>query len=478
MQSLGQAISNTIRRHRLLAHGDRVIVAVSGGPDSVCLLLALIEIAPAMKLDIAAAHVNHQLRAGESEADEDFVRHLCEKLGVPLDVTSFDTKTAAGRAGENLEDYARKLRYGFLFEVAEKRESKVATGHTLDDQGETFLMKLFRGAGPAGLSGIYPLRVNWLGPGAQTPVTIIRPLLESTRKQVLDYLTEREQAYRLDATNLDISYDRNWVRHQLIPLIQERVNPKLLDTIGRTARLFSEIESYLNRQGRKAFEMCRSSEDAASGIALEIEGLKRLHVALQKEAVRHALREQRGDLHNFTLTHIEDVLGLLERPSGKEIHLPQGIRAAREFDRIRFSHESSPPPFSYELTIPGEVQIRELGKVVTARHANQQQKDEKGVFITWVGKTLQVRNRRPGDRYRLCPGSRDRKLKEVLQRRRIPRSRRDKLLLIQAGDELAWVEGLPVNPRYRVRDEAEPTVEIEIRDETSSQQRPLKERDR
>ena len=300
MRPFTRRVLQTLHRYQLLKEGDHILVALSGGPDSVALLLVLQELKERLSLGLSAAHVNHQLRGEESEQDEQFVQDLCRQLAIPIEVRRVDTRHAVRESGENLESCARRLRYDFLFELAQRQESRVATGHTLNDQAETFLMKLVRGAGPAGLSGISPLRVNWMGtPGTPLSVTVVRPLLGTVRQDVLDYLEDQNQTYRVDSSNQDLSLDRNWVRHQLIPLLEEKLNPALLETLQRSTELFGEVEEFLSRQGKEAFNRCRSGGDR--GTRLRISALEDLPAIIQKEVIRRAIATSKGDLRDISL---------------------------------------------------------------------------------------------------------------------------------------------------------------------------------
>jgi tRNA(Ile)-lysidine synthase len=484
-----RGVLQTLHRYQLLTEGDHTLVALSGGPDSVALLLVLQELRDRLSLELSAAHLNHQLRGEESEQDEQFVQDLCRKLAIPIEVRRVDTRQAVRESGENLESCARRLRYDFLFEVAGRQESRVATGHTLNDQAETFLMKLVRGSGPAGLSGISPLRVNWMGtPGTSLSVTVVRPLLGTLRQDVLDYLEDQNQTYRIDSSNQDLSRDRNWVRHRLIPLLQERLNPALLETLQRSTELFGEVEEFLGRQGKEAFNRCRSGGDQET--RLRISGLEDLPAIIAKEVIRRAIATSKGDLRDISLKHVEEVLQLSRITSGKEIHLPGGLRVQREFEELRFTLEPSPGPFSYPLKVPGEIYIKETSKCVEARtgHRRKEKKGEREpekegqgnraetVWIKWSGKSLTVRSRRPGDMYRISLKSGEKKLKELFQMDRIPKSQRDRLVVVEGDNEIIWVEGFPVQPKYRVSPSAARALEIRLRHETSGEEEPLKGR--
>ncbi len=464
-------VLETIHGCRMLEEEDRVMVALSGGPDSVALMLALKELEESFSLQVSAAHVNHLLRGEESEEDERFVRRLCQEAGVPLEVQRVDTRQEVERSGENLQSCARRLRYDFFFQLALSRNRKVATGHMLNDQAETFLMKLIRGAGPAGLSGIAPLRAIHYEQGTQTGVVrVLRPLLEISRLEILAYLEDRKQGYREDRSNRDLGYHRNWVRHELIPLLENRVNPALVETLHRSSQLFQEIEEYLVAHGKEAFEQCRVRQDGE--IRLRIEELERLPSIIQKQVVRQGVRSEKGNLDDITLKHIAEVLKLCSSGSGREIHLPGGLKVQREFEQLRFTREISLPPFRYQLNVPGEILIKEVGKSIVARKATSAGKGT--TLIKWGDNRLIVRNRRPGDEYRVSPGSGTQKLKELFQRERIPRSQRDRLLIVEGNNEIMWVEGFPPHPSYRISGDDPGAVEIEVCSETSRREGSLK----
>ena len=482
MRPFTRRVLQTLHRYQLLKEGDHILVALSGGPDSVALLLVLQELKERLSLGLSAAHVNHQLRGKESEQDEQFVQDLCRQLSIPIEVRRVDTRQAVRESGENLESCARRLRYDFLFEMAQKQGSRVATGHTLNDQAETFLMKLIRGAGPAGLSGISPLRVNWMGtPGTPLSVTVVRPLLGTVHQDVLDYLGDQNQTYRVDSSNQDLSLDRNWVRHQLIPLLEEKLNPALLEALQRSTELFGEVEEFLGRQGKEAFNRCRSGGDR--GTRLRISTLEDLPAIIQKEVIRRAIATSKGDLRDINLRHVEEVLELSRILSGKEIHLPGGLRVQREFEDLRFTLESPPDPFSYPLKVPGEIYIKEVCKCVAARRARGEEgekekegEQEPSVWIMWPGDNLTVRNRRPGDVYRISLKSGEKKLKELFQKDRIPKSQRDRLVVVEGDNEIIWVEGFPVQPKYRASPNTARALEIRLRHETFGGEESLKKR--
>jgi len=337
----------------------------------------------------------------------------------------------------------------------------VATAHTLNDLTETFLLKLFRGAGLTGLAGIFPLRENRLADGST--VDVIRPLIDATRKEILDYLAVCRQTFREDSSNLDISFDRNEVRRRLIPVLEARFNPEVIRVIGRTANLLRELEGLTSPLVDEAYRRCRVQ--APDDPALAIPVLLELSPAMQREVVRRAIQEFKGDLTDVSFRHVDDALNIAAGESGSECHLPGSLVVRREFDQLVFGSGEKTGEFSYELGVPGDVYLREVGKKVTARRRRAGERMT-GVLLNLATDRLRLRNRRPGDIYRTRLDRGPRKLKELLIEYRIPRRRRDQLVLVEVDSEIIWVEGLPPDPRFSSLETATEALEIAISNET------------
>ncbi len=465
MDPLVKATASIFERNSLLRPGLSIVVAVSGGPDSVALLLALAELRPIWSLELTAAHVNYGLRGLESDEDESFVRNLCSQSEIPLEVLKGDSSLTRLNHQGNLQDRARKIRYSFFFEVAGRRQAVVATGHTMEDQAETFLMKLIRGSGVTGLSGIFPIFENQGSGTATERTTVVRPLLEMGRGEILDYLSRHHQPYRTDLSNQDPSFERNWVRQQLIPLLLERLNPRLPQTLGRTAKLLQEVGEFLKSEGEKAFDRCRiQKERQAATITLRVEILGQLPQILRKQVILQSLSLHKGNLLEIGQSHVDEILELCGKQSGREVHLPGNVLVAREFDCLRFGKQTKAQPFNYELAIPGEIYIREIRKRVVLRSPGSEVK-EPGAIVRLRASSVRVRSRLPGDRYQL-PGESERKLKEILIERRIPKNVRDSLVLIEADDRLAWVEGFPADQPPEDEPASQNSYEVGVYDET------------
>jgi len=467
MDSFESKVLSTIKRHSLLNEGDTVVVAVSGGPDSVALLLALNQLSGLFQLTLIAAHANHQLRGDESEEDQRFVGDLCAGLNVRLESLKIEVENR--NSGRNFEDHARQKRYEFLAEFTHREKAVLATGHNLNDQAETFLMKLFRGAGPSGLSGVLVKRSHRL---TSDSVSVVRPLIEVTREEILGYLKRNNQQFREDSTNADLRYDRNWVRHHLLPKLQDRFNPGITETLSRNAALFAEIDQYLEQEADEL--MGRIGTETEGEVSVDLSELGRTPPALGKQLVRHSIRSVKGDLLDISQSHILAVLNLCRGTSGRQTHLPGGIRVGREFDSLRI-HKTTEEVvrFEHRLKLPGRLHLPEIQKTVFVRKVSVGANQGKSLLSTRID-SVTVRNRRPGDRFIYSGKSSEIGLKELFLRNRVPISTRDRLVMFESGGKLVWVEGFPVNPLVEKSELDQEGFEIEVISETFGPSRPSK----
>jgi len=451
-------VLRTIRRFGMLRRGDHVLVAASGGADSTALLLCLDDLAAVLGLELTVAHLNHGIRGADAAADEEFVRRLSTELGRPFVCESADLPARAAAAGKNLEEAAREARYAFLRRAAaEAGAARIATGHTLNDQAETVLQRLLRGSGPGGLAGIHPVAGG----------RVIRPLIECSRSQILDFLEKRGSGWREDASNLDLRYQRNRIRRELLPYLEKHFNPRLVETLGREAGIAAAAADFLEEHARREFERLRAP--APGGIAMPAAGLAGLHAALRPEIIRLALVELSGSRRGVEAVHIEEVLRLCgPGRSGRLVELPGGIRARRDLDLLVLASDSGRPGgFHYELTWPGRCWVPEAGLEFSASleepHADAQMPCNQDYIRVrldpeMLPATLIVRSPLPGDRY---GGAGHRKLTKMLLAARIPRPRRERLPVVAAGSAVIWVPGFPPARFYRAKPHAGRSVILE-----------------
>ena len=462
----------------LLRKGDRVLVAVSGGSDSVALFRLLRELAPVVGFEIAgAAHLDHGLRAASGE-DEAFCRALAETAGVAFRSERVDVAALARGQGLSIEDAGRQARYAFFERVADELGADaIATGHTRDDQAETFLLRLVRGAGPRGLAGIHPkVSLPAEAPGARR--WVIRPLLAIGRDELRDYLASIGQPFREDESNRDVSIPRNRVRHELLPLLRERFSPAIVETLAREAAIARHDEERLDAEAIDLARLIVLPGRTGESVEVEVDALRSLPKALAVRVARLALQLLAPDRF-VGFDHIDR---LLESADGESLSLP-GQHAEHRGGRIRLSRTPFRPfsnSFRVSLSIPGEAVLAEQGWAVSAslepdpelslanllrRSASGEAGRESWVAAAQLALPLAVRSRRPGDRVKpLGMGGREKKLQDVLVDRKIAREERDSLpLVVDRTDRIVWIVGEAVAEDFRVTEPSRGVIFLKAR---------------
>ena len=462
-------VLRTIRRHSMVRPAERVLVGLSGGADSVVLAHTLFALRTKLGIELVVAHLHHGLRA-EADDDQAFCRELANALHLPFVTGRIDVASRAKAAKRSIEDEARRSRYAFLSEQAAVNGcDRIACGHTMNDQAETLMMRLARGSGMRGLSSVYPVV-------KKENVNIIRPLIDVRRQEILAYLEECGHSYRDDASNLDRRFTRNRLRHDVLPYVADALNPRLVETLARSAEILRDEEDFMETQARKVFAETRAIGKA--GISLSVSALAALHPALRRRLTRLAVEHAKGDTANLTAGHVADVLALLEEgKSGREVHLP-GLTVERSFDELFFTSKATRAPrgreqrtngynrYEYRLPIPAKLHIRECRGLLTA-HLVQSVRAGDGpgaaagtavdIGIEDRGvedglSQLRVRSPRPSDRFTPlgAPGSKP-LTRYLMERKVAKRDRRRVPLVVRAdADEILWVAGHAVSERARL----------------------------
>jgi tRNA(Ile)-lysidine synthase len=424
------AVSGALARAGGLAAGETVVAALSGGPDSVALLHALTRLAPGRGLRVVAAHLDHGLRPG-SRADAAFCRRLCRSLGVPLRTARADVRARARRDGGGIEEAARLERYAFLRRIKdEEGAALIAVAHTRDDQAETVLLRLLRGAGRTGLAGM-----------RERAGDLFRPLLSIGRADVLAHLRTHGLASREDPTNADPAHRRNRVRLELLPYLERRFNPAVRQALARSAAVLAEEGEVLEGLARELRQ--RAALERSGLVALSRAVLRTAPPALARLALRQALADA-GGLRGVTAVQVERLLRLLASPgsSGRSLPLPGGRQAIVHFDELRIGAAApAASPFAVALPVPGRVALPG-GRTLEARPARRLIPPTGTEAVVRVpGGPLVARTRRPGDRIKV--GRRELSLKRYLMDRRVPAGERASLPLVAAGAQVVWVAGHP-----------------------------------
>ncbi|OPL14858.1 MAG: hypothetical protein AVO39_08505 [delta proteobacterium MLS_D] len=455
-------VLKTIKKYGMIDPKDRVGVALSGGGDSVALLTVLHDLAPRLGFSLVVVHVHHGLRGAESDRDADFVKTLADGLGLPLATGTIPPGVLSGGRGASLEDRARRERYRIFDEIATSHGlTKIALGHTLDDQAETVLMKFLRGAGPAGLRGILPVRDEFF----------IRPLLETTRREVQEFLDARGIFYVTDSTNEDDCYLRNRIRRRVLPELTELCNPNLAETLGRTAEIFRDEENWLEDMTISAAARLGLRFDRVP-VEIDLAKLRDCNRALQRRLIRVCLSSVpvRGPEHGFE--HVEAVLSLVEggNPSGR-CDLGGRLEARREYDRLIFDRLPEPDETSVETSFscvarcPGVTPIDAIARSLSLEIVDKAGAGTAGVaFVDMdaIDGSLTVRSMLPGDRIQPLGMKGHKKLKSLFIDAKVPRRRRSRIPLLADASSVIWVPGICLSERVRVRKETRTVVKAEI----------------
>jgi tRNA(Ile)-lysidine synthase len=490
--ALADSVRRTIRRFDLLSGGNRLIVALSGGGDSVALLHVLRDLEAAGDLVVAgAAHFNHQLRASADE-DERFCRDLCVNLSIPLEVGRGDVRAAAAELKRSVEDAGRQLRYAFLHEAAARLNADaIAVGHTRDDQAETFLLRIVRGAGTRGLGAIRP-----------KAGLVIRPLIDESRAELRSFAAERGMDFREDESNAELAIPRNRVRHELLPYLAREFSPNIAEVLAREAELAREDNDRLEIEaieiassvvltltpqtmdGRlgSAADLPSSAAPRAGAlnvVEVDVTGLTELHPAVASRVARIAL----GLLRNGGFIGFDQVQRFLDfarsgkpgsamsLPGQQAVHMGERVRLQPEPRRDRHSAGGIDPDgeagtcsslrkveertsFQILLSIPGEVVLPVQRWAVSADWASTAESDGQGsleALVEGLSGPLTVRSRRPGDRFRPPGlGGRAKKLQDFFVDRKVPRADRDRVpLVVDRDDRIVWIVGHAVAEGFR-----------------------------
>jgi tRNA(Ile)-lysidine synthase len=454
-------VKQTIEKYNLLGRGDRVVVALSGGPDSTALLVILTQIAEEIGFNLIAAHINHGLRAEESDEDEKYSRELSEKMGVDFVAHKID-KTGVEK-GVSPEDYYRRQRYSFLNKVAkEHRAQKIALGHNLHDQAETVLLNLLRGSGLEGLKGILPMRDG----------KFIRPLIEVSRREIISFLNRAGIQYRQDSSNESKQYLRNKIRRELIPYIKEKFNPKIEENLAQTAEILRSEDEFIRQYVLEAMDS-PYLQRKKNLISLNISYVNKLPQAIRLRFFKALLESLNPEKNGFSFIHIKSLEKLAQgKGSGKRISLPSGIETRREYDNLVLERKKDCAKrieYEYTMKIPGSINIKERNATVHLQTKNRDYIDlgsENKAYMDLdkIRLPLILRNRRDGDWFQPLGMKGRKKIKTFFIDRKIPRNERGEIMLIADQISVVWIEKMHLNDRVKITKETKNVLELEIID--------------
>ena len=501
-----QKVLGFMRKNHMTDHGDNILAAVSGGADSVCLLLLLHEIAAELGIKVFAFHMNHGIRGAEADRDEKFVEKLCKQLEVPLTIVHEKVEKYAAEHGLSGEEAGRILRYQHLGKTAEKYKcAKIAVAHHEDDDAETVLLNLFRGSGLAGLSGIRPVREN-----------IIRPLLCVSRKEIEEYLKVQEISWCEDSTNRENDYTRNKIRNELLPWVTENINNRAAEHILAVSEFAAQADAYFEMEADRILkESCSKNREVkqpdqkngeiksgneyaadqnSSLMEVDMETYTKISTEifdmqpeiLKTYIIRRMILNAAGKAKDITERHIRSVMELSGPGSGHTVNLPYGLQAVRGYDVLEIvgtqkkgsSDKISDLRQKWESEGDLEKEIRlktdmdEILRVGPAfiRLRTIPRKKEleipKNQYTKWfdydrINVGLSIRFRKNGD-YLTLSGGGKKKLRRFMIDEKIPENERDRIPVLADGDHVLWVVGYRISDYYKITDETERILEAEV----------------
>lgn len=473
-ENMLEKVVATLKKYHLVSPGDKVLLAVSGGADSVAMLICFTELQKKFKLKLHVAHLNHGFRGEESRGDAVFVNNLCEKLGVAATIENANLPEILSKTGESLQAGARRVRYQFLEKVAEQEQAnKIAVAQNADDQAETVLINLLRGGGTSGLKGI-PIKRD----------RIIRPLIEVTRNEIESFCKQHAIEFRTDSSNLKTVYLRNSIRLKLIPHLQEEYNPNLIENLNHVAKIMAEEDKHLTAETNAALE--KMAVMAKHGIKVKLGPFLKLPLALQRRVVRMAWQKSvsisGGESEGLQYTHVDLAIDLITKGQvGKKIDLPKRVNLNKGYDDVYFQvatgekEEKNCDNSQLEpVSVPGNTYVESMNINIIAKiesksilcNENVKSNKREQVSLCYnmlANKSLYIRTRKPGDKFYPLGMKGSKKLKDFFIDNKVEQSKRDDIpLLVTASDEIVWVIGYRLDERFRVTTKSDKVLIIEI----------------
>ena len=453
-------VEQFIDRWEMLSENDVVIVGVSGGADSVALLLILDELRKKRKFSLHVVHVNHGIRGEDAVRDENYVLELCEGRGIPFSCVRVNVPAYAKEQKLSEEEAGREVRRNaFQSAMKEHGGTKIALAHHQEDNAETFFLNLARGSRLKGLGGIYPVKGEY-----------IRPLLCVGRKEIEAFLEERNVKYCMDATNLEDTYMRNRIRNHVLPYFKNQINDKTVEHVNAAMEHLREVQSYLEEQQQMAYEKIVSKEKHA--VVLGEEPFKKTPEVIRSMVIRSALAEMAGREKDLEETHIQAIAELMYRQTGRRLDLPYGLTAKRSYEGILIERrtETQKTGDVLEITLKDGECWKYEDKIISCRVFQKPEGDvvvPKKTFTKWfdydiIKGNVSVRTRRPGDKIVIDAAHHSKKLKSFYIDEKIPSEERDRIPVLAIDKDILWVIGYRQSKNYQVTKETKTIVEIVV----------------
>lgn len=476
---LMKRVEEFIKKYHMIARGDRVIAGVSGGADSVCLFFVLLELRKKLGFDLIAVHVHHGLRGESADRDEEFVRVLCERYQIPLEVFRVNLESIAKKRKQSLEEAGRVVRREAFDTVCRKYGgNKIALAHHQNDNAETLLWNLARGSGLDGLGGIRPVNGKF-----------IRPLLCMNRKEIESYLTKRRQPYCTDETNAQTDYTRNKLRHLILPVLEEQVNSGAIRHMNETMEQIWELQEYMQEQEEAAYKRCVKEyfNEDNGWIQIQQKLFEEFPDLIKKMVIRRGMERVGGHKKDLSHVHVDVILDLMNKQVGRSLDLPYEMCAKRNYEGIRL--EKVPEHITncrnakikasvgvkelpLELKIPGVIVLPENNLTIRCKILEKSEdfsmKDiPQKIYTKWfdydiISSSLYIRTRQAGDHIVIDEKGHQKKLKNWFVDEKIPKESRDRQLLIAAGSQILWILGHRMSSAYQVRQSTKRILQMEV----------------
>ena len=471
MDELVRKVYDTIKKSEMICQGDSVIVGVSGGADSVCLLSVLKNLQMSMDLKLTAVHIHHGLRGEAADRDRDFVIQLCQTLHVPCECFQTDIREMAQAQHLSEEEAGRLFRYECFEQVRQQKQaSKIAVAHHMDDQAETVLLNLFRGSGLKGMAGIPAVRD-----------VIVRPLLKISRSDIEEYLKKHQIAYRNDATNFETEYTRNRIRLDILPYVTEHINPAAVSHIAETAAIAADICRYIEKQAAAIGRTMIRQVSADDYTVLEIDAAVFINqdIAIQRELLRQVMNRLAGGLKDIRAVHIEMFRELFEGQVGRQVDLPYQLCAKRTYTTVNIFRNQTHTADGILVDECPEIKLDEPGKYILTGSKRElclkifpvekNLQIPKKMYTKWfdydrIKNGLVLRQRRPGD-YMMIGGGHKKALRRIFMDDKVPQSDRENLNMLTDGGHVLWIPDTGrMSEYYKITGETKLILSAELKE--------------
>ncbi len=471
-----EKVTKFIHETNILQQDDRIVIGVSGGADSMCLLHVLMRYREMFHLTLTVVHVNHCIRGEEADTDQRLVEQFCTMYEIPYNSFRVQIKVLAKQRGLGEEETGRLERYRIFEEERIRTDSnKIAVAHHLDDNAETVLYQLFRGSGLPGLTGIHPVRDS-----------VIRPLLCVSRKEIEDYMDANRLEYRIDSTNLTGDYNRNVIRNELLPIIEEKINARAREHIAKTAEMMNEIEAYLQKQTIGLYKSFVIKEKSQECFCVPVDALAMEDIVLQKRLIKMVMEDVAGQKKDIEAVHITDTLSLLGKQVGKKIHLPFDMIAERGYQHLVFykrcksdnkkgkagtgmSTGAATKNILWKQTPDFILESKETEIVLSKGEEklylnlckyDKNSKIPKNEYTKWfdydkIMDTLTVRTQQESDFIQINAAGHSKRITEYLKDKKVPKEDRNSIVFLAAGSHILWIPGYRSSEGFHVDENTE-----------------------